>query len=274
LEANKTNPSRGSAKADPSQSLLSERRPGPAEHPHDHAHSSPSAHGPRPDAGSGDPAYKGQWVKAGRRVGRPGLQGIFFGGNPAAAGSGRSEPWRRTNPSPRAAARKLILPRASSASEGTVPRSAPTTTPTHDPSAHGPRPDAGSGDPAYKGSSSGETPAAAGSGRSEPWRRTNPFPRAAARKLILPRASSASAGPVPRSTPTTTPIHPHPLMDRGRTPGQATRPTRDNGSKRAAGSGDPAYKGSSSGETQRQRDRAGASLGGEQTHPLARQRES
>ena len=77
------------------------------------------------------------------------------------------------------------------------------------------------------------TPAAAGPGRSEPWRRTKPFPRAAARKLILPRASLASVGAVPRSAPTNTPIHPHPLMDRGRTPGQETRPTRDNGSQRA-----------------------------------------
>jgi len=81
-----------------------------------------------------------------------------------------------------------------------------------------------------------ETPAAAGSGRSKPWRRTNPIPRAAARKLILPRASSASAGTVPRSAPTTTPIHPHPLMDRSRTPGQETRPTKDNGPRRDAGS--------------------------------------
>jgi hypothetical protein len=159
--------------------------------------------GPKPDAGSGDPAYKGS----------------SSGETRGAAGSGRSEPWRRTNPSPRAAARELILPRASSASAGTVPRSAPTTTPTHphplmDRSRtpgqetrptrdNGSKQAAGSGDPAYKGSSSGETPAAAGSGRSEPWRRTNPIPRAAARKLILPRASSASVGPVPRSAPNT-----------------------------------------------------------------------
>jgi hypothetical protein len=120
------------------------------------------------------------------------------------------------------------------------------TRPTRD---NGSKRAAGSGDPAYKGSSSGETPAAAGSGRSEPWRRTNPIPRAAARKLILPRASSASVGTVPRSAPTTNPTHPHPLMDRGRTPGQETRPTRDNGPKPDAGSGDPAYKGSFSGAT-------------------------
>ena len=54
-------------------------------------------------------------------------------------------------------------------------------------------------------------------------------------------------------------IHPHPLMDRSRTPGQETRPTRDNGSKRAAGSGDPAYKGPSSG-----RDLSGSGIGPEQ----------
>jgi hypothetical protein len=53
-------------------------------------------------------------------------------------------------------------------------------------------------------------------------------------------------------------IHPHPLMDRSRTPGQETRPTRDNGSKRAAGSGDPAYKGPSSG-----RDLSGSGIGPE-----------
>ena len=41
----------------------------------------------------------------------------------AAAGSGRSEPWRRTASSISRTARKLILPRASSASEGLIPRS-------------------------------------------------------------------------------------------------------------------------------------------------------
>jgi hypothetical protein len=99
----------------------------------------------------------------------------------------------------------------------------------------------------------GGTSAAAGSGRSKPWRRTDPIPRAAARKLILPRAYSASIGMVPRSAPTTMSIHPHPLMGRGRTPGQETRPTRD----------------LLRGKPQRQRDRAGASLGGEHPHPLA-----
>jgi hypothetical protein len=228
LEANKPIPSRGSARADPSQSLLSERRPSPAEHPHDQAHSSPSARGPKPDAGSGDPAYKGP----------------FSGATPAAAGSGRSEPWRRTKPIPRAAARKLILPRASSASAGPVPRSTPNT------------------------------PSGAGSGRSEPWRRTNPSPRAAARKLILPRASSASAGTVPRSTPNTpsgagsgrsepwrrTPKIPRAQRESSSSP---EPPQRTKARSRGAPQTRPA-----------ERDRSRASLGGEQTHSLARQRES
>jgi len=112
-----------------------------------------------------------------------------------------------------------------------------------------------------------ETPAAAGSGRSKPWRRTNPIPRAAARKLILPRASSASAGTVPRSAPTTTLIHPHPLMDRSRTPGQETRPTKDNWPRRDAGSQETRpTRDLLRWKPERQRDRAGASIGGE--HPI------
>jgi hypothetical protein len=177
------------------------------------------------------------WTEAGRRVRRPSLQGIFFGGNPSGSGIGpeRALEANKTNPS-RGSAK--ADPSQSLLSER---RHGPAERP-HDhahasPSAHGLKQDAGSGDPAYKGPFSGATRAAAGSGRSEPWRRTNPFPRAAARKLILPRASSASAGPVPRSTPTTTPIHPHPLMDRGRTPGQETRPTRDLLRGKPSGSG-------------------------------------
>ena len=45
--------------------------------------------------------------------------------------------------------------------------------------------------------------AAAGSGRSEPWRRTPSPPSRKARKPILPRAYSASGGPTPRSPPKT-----------------------------------------------------------------------
>jgi hypothetical protein len=157
LEANKPIPSRGSAKADPSQSLLSERRPGPAERPHDVAHASSSARGPKPDAGSGDPAYKGQWVKAGRRVGRPGLQGIFFGGNPSGSGIGPEQALEANKPIPSRGC-AIADPSQSLLSER---RRDPAERP-HDhahssPSAHGPKPDAGSGDPAYKGSSSGET---------------------------------------------------------------------------------------------------------------------
>jgi hypothetical protein len=151
LEANKPIPSRGSAKADPSQSLLSERRPGPAEHPHDQPHASPSAHGPKPDAGSGDRAYKGQWVKAGRRVGRPGLQGIFFGGNPSGSGIGPERALEANKPIPSRGSAKAD-PSQSLLSER---RPGPAEHP-HDhahsyPSAHGPRPDAVSGDLAYKG---------------------------------------------------------------------------------------------------------------------------
>jgi hypothetical protein len=180
-------------------------------------------------AGSGDPAYKGS----------------SSGETPAAAGSGRSEPWRRTKPIPRAAARKLILPRASSASEGAIPRSAPTT-----------------------------TPSGAGSGRSEPWRRTPKIPRAQ-------RESSSSPEPPQRTkarsrgAPQTRPAE----RDRSRASlggehqkslahsAKAHPPPSLLSERRTDPAKHPKH-------AQRQRDRAGASLGGEQTHPLARQRES
>jgi hypothetical protein len=69
--------------------------------------------------------------------------------------------------SPKRTARKLLLPRAYSASGGPFPR--PKT---------------------YSG---------AGMVRSEPWRRTANPQKRAARKLFLLRAYSASAGPFPRS---------------------------------------------------------------------------
>ena len=79
----------------------------------------------------------------------------------------RSEPWRRTANPQKRTARKLLLPRAYSASGGPFPR--PKT---------------------YSG---------AGMVRSEPWRRTSNPQKRTARKLFLLRAYSASGGPMPRS---------------------------------------------------------------------------
>jgi hypothetical protein len=134
-------------------------------------------------AGSGDPAYKGP--SSGRDL--------------SGSGIGPERALEANTSFPRAAARKPILPRASSASIGMVPRSAPTTTPIHPHPLMGRGRTPGQETRPTRDLLRGGTSAAAGSGRSEPWRRTNPFPRAAARKLILPRASSASVGTVPRS---------------------------------------------------------------------------
>ena len=122
---------------------------------------------------------------------------------PAAAGSGRSKPWRRTNPIPRAAARKLILPRASSASAGTVPRSAPTTTPIHPHPLMDRSRTPGHRRPGLQGTFFGGNLSGSGIGPERALEANTLIPSRKARKLILPRASSASAGLIPRSAPTT-----------------------------------------------------------------------
>ncbi|MEY3536288.1 MAG: hypothetical protein RLZZ582_1864, partial [Verrucomicrobiota bacterium] len=114
----------------------------------------------------------------------------------------------------RATARKLILPRASSASAGPIPRSHQIRLAERDRSATSlggkqQKPSRNSAkahpppsllsecrtDPAEPPN----TPSGAGSVRNEPWRRTAKTLAQQRESLILPRASSASAGPIPRS---------------------------------------------------------------------------
>jgi hypothetical protein len=89
---------------------------------------------------------------------------------PSGAGSVQSEPWRRPPKIPRAQRESPILPRASSASAGPIPRSAP-----------------------YAKRS--------GIGPERALEAITKIPRAQRESPILPRASSASTGPVPRSAP-------------------------------------------------------------------------
>ena len=186
-------------------------------------------------------------------------------------------------PPPRAQRENPILARASSASTGPFPRSAPyakrsgigperaleanTKTPrAQRESPILPRASSASAGPIPR--SAKTRPSEAGSVRSEPWSRTPKSPRAQRENLILPRASSASAGPFPRSAPyakrsgigpqraleannknpSRTARKPHPpqslLSERRTVP--AERPIR-----------------------QAERDRSAASLGGEQQKPLA-----
>ncbi len=87
------------------------------------------------------------------------------------SGIGPQRALEAINQNPQRTARKPNPPRASSASAGPIPRSAPLT------------------------------PSGAGSVRSEPWKRSPTIPRAQRESPILPRASSASVGPIPRSAP-------------------------------------------------------------------------
>ena len=87
---------------------------------------------------------------------------------PSGAGSVRSEPWKR---SPKSLARS-----AKAQSSPELPQRAQ---------------DRSRGAP--------HTPSGAGSVRSKPWKRTPKTHRAQRESPILPRASSASAGPIPRS---------------------------------------------------------------------------
>jgi hypothetical protein len=125
LEANTPIPSRTARKL-PIQSLLSERRHGPAKHPHDVTHSSPAPHGPKPEAGSGDPAYNGS---SSERV------------NPSGSGIGPKRALEANTPIPSRTARKL--PIQSLLSER---RHGPAKHPhdvTHSsPAPHGPKPEA------------------------------------------------------------------------------------------------------------------------------------
>ena len=107
----------------------------------------------------------------------------------------RSEPWRRTANPQKRTARKLLLPRAYSASAGPFPRS-----PLKDINIVYSVPFCVNRWDRPPGDSSG-----AGMVRSEPWRRTTNPQKRAARKLFLLRAYSASAGPMPRSPDTAEP---------------------------------------------------------------------
>ena len=131
----------------------------------------------------------------------------------AAAGSGRSEPWRRTPSPPSRKARKPILPRAYSARRGPIPRSPPKTAAERcragaslggehlsplAQSAKDPPPQSLLSERRPDAAEPTKNRSGAVSGRSEPWRRT-PSPSRIARKILLPRAYSASGGPIPRS---------------------------------------------------------------------------
>ncbi len=135
--------------------------------------------------------------------------------NRSGAVSGRSEPWRRT-PNPQRKARKfnppqsLLSDRRPDAAEprpqkpqrsGVGPERALEAN-TKPPSAK--RESSSSPEPTQRPEARcrvappTQNPSGAASGRSEPWRRT-PNPQRKARKLLLPRAYSATGGPMPRS---------------------------------------------------------------------------
>ena len=164
--------------------------------------------------------------------------------NRSGAVSGRSEPWRRT-PTPQRKARKF--------------NPVPSLLSDRRPDAAEPRP---------------QNPSGAVSGRSEPWRRTPSTPSRKARKLILPRAYSASGGLIPRSPAhqnrsgavsgrsepwRRTPQSPRAKRERSFFPEPTQRPE-------ARCRGAPPTK------TRAERCRAGASLGGEHPNPSRKAR--
>jgi hypothetical protein len=134
---------------------------------------------------------------------------------------------------PSRTARKPLLPRASSASAGPIPRSAPYAKrsgigPQRALEANNKIPSAQRESPSFPRASSasaGPIPRSAkyakrsGIGPQRALEANNKIPSRTARKLLLPRASSASAGPIPRSPPkhptnnrpTTAPLNPRVL---------------------------------------------------------------
>jgi hypothetical protein len=157
-----------SAKARPPQSFLSERRTDPAEHPirpaeRDRSAASLGSEQQNPSRTARKP-HPPQSFLSERRT-----DPAEPPNTPSGAGSVRSEPWKRTT--------KSLAHSAKAPSSPELPQRAQDRS---------------------RGASN--TPSGAGSVRSEPWKRTAKT-LAHSAKARPPRASSASAGPIPRSTP-------------------------------------------------------------------------
>ena len=119
--------------------------------------------------------------------------------SPSGSGIGPERALEAIKPvSSRNSAKASILPRASlraqDRSRGARHR---PHTPGASPTTHLPKPPHSG--TAYPKGQAPNHPAAAGSGRSEHWKRSNPSPRATARKPHPTPSFPASAGPIPRS---------------------------------------------------------------------------
>jgi hypothetical protein len=156
------------------------------------------------------------------------------------SGNGPERALKAITKAPRAQRESPILPRASSASAGPIPRSAKTRQAERDRSA-----------------------ASLGSDHQNPSR--------TARKPLLPRASSASAGPIPRSAKIRPSgagsVRSEPWRRTTKSPARSAKapPSPSLLSERRTGPAERQIR-------QAERDRSAASLGGEHQHPSRKAR--